>query len=132
LTLFSTEQSAGFKKSIPRLTYTFFLPNNQLDSKNYLVQSLVTFFYRTISWIQKIQGAFQNILFSTEQSAGFKKYVCSVPFYFFLPNNQLDSKNKLICQQRTFFYRTISWIQKIILITRVFLFSTEQSAGFKK
>jgi len=91
--LFSTEQSAGFKKCCKLLNYTFFLPNNQLDSKNSYIDEDGTFFYRTISWIQKILLEVHNQLFSTEQSAGFKKLVREVELFFFLPNNQLDSKN---------------------------------------
>jgi hypothetical protein len=71
----------------------FFLPNNQLDSKNLQVIGLCPFFYRTISWIQKIEELGGLQLFSTEQSAGFKKWWDKITVTFFLPNNQLDSKN---------------------------------------
>jgi len=54
---------------------------------------MFTFFYRTISWIQKMQQLGKNCLFSTEQSAGFKKLLPTEDISFFLPNNQLDSKN---------------------------------------
>jgi hypothetical protein len=71
-------------------------------------------------------------LFSTEQSAGFKKSLFNPALDFFLPNNQLDSKNINHLKQKAFFYRTISWIQKICKEPETQLFSTEQSAGFKK